>query len=281
MTADLIRIHGPQRAAVPVVLDSPHSGFALCADFGTAAREFDRCDGEDCFVDESNLPATALGGPLPAAQFARRYLDANRDCGDSGRDPLKGGHGPHRHQPSGKARLGQTPVWRPLGDGRPISPRKLAVAEARARIERRPAPYRGAPLRPLDDAPARVVRVAHLNCHSMAAVGKAQSDDRAGAARAGVVLGDRDGTGCDPVSRRSAADTLTAMGYWVEVNDPYTSVALVRAHSAPARGRYRPPVEIDKRRDMDEATGAQHASFCVLQSNLTPRVAAVAEYRAR
>jgi N-formylglutamate deformylase len=76
MTQDnVLRIHGPATAARPLVLDSPHSGTCMPADFGSALPASALRDGEDCFIDALWLPAAERGIPLLAAQFPRTYLD--------------------------------------------------------------------------------------------------------------------------------------------------------------------------------------------------------------
>ena len=62
----------------PLVLDSPHSGRAMPADFNAVCSEREWREGEDCFIDELYAPAAARGVPLLAARFPRTYLDANR-----------------------------------------------------------------------------------------------------------------------------------------------------------------------------------------------------------
>jgi N-formylglutamate deformylase len=76
------RLHGLAEPRVPLVLDSPHSGFQFPADFDAVVSEFDLRDGEDCFVDELYMPATELGVPLLSALTPRTYLDPNRDWND-------------------------------------------------------------------------------------------------------------------------------------------------------------------------------------------------------
>jgi N-formylglutamate amidohydrolase len=184
-------------ALTPLVLDSPHSGAQFPADFDAIVSEFDLRDGEDCFVDELYLPATERGVPLLAAQFPRTYLDPNRHAGDIDLDLMEGGHWPHPHVPSGKARIGKALIWRTLDDGRPIYGRKLKVDEVVGRIERCHAPYHRALAQLMDAAQARFGQVYHINCHSMPNVG-GKMGEGSGQARADFVLGDRDGTTCDP-----------------------------------------------------------------------------------
>ncbi|MCA3223260.1 MAG: N-formylglutamate amidohydrolase [Burkholderiales bacterium] len=260
--------YGPAQAAVPLVLDSPHSGFTFPADFNAAVSEFDLRDGEDCFVDELYLPATELGLPLLAAQFPRTYLDPNRHAGDIDLDLVEGGHWPHAHVPSGKHRIGKALIWRTLDDGRAIYARKLAVAEIVGRIERCHAPYHRTLAQLLDAAHRRFGRVFHINCHSMPHVGGKMGEGGAGRARADFVLGDRDGSSCAPAFTAEVARVLRGLGYSVAINDPYKGVELVRAYSNPAAGRHSLQLEINKRLYMDEATRSKHAGFARLQADL-------------
>ncbi len=276
--SDAYGLHGPAVPRVALVLDSPHSGFAFPADFDAAVSEFDLRDGEDCFVDELYLPATEDGIALMAAQFPRTYLDPNRHRGDIDLELIEGGAWPHEYAPSGKARIGKALVWRTLDDGRPIYRRKLRVDEVHARIERCHAPYHRALAQLLDSACAAHGVVYHLNCHSMNSVAGKMGEGGEGSERADFVLGDRDGTTCDPAFTEFVRATLAAMGYRVTVNDPYKGVELVRAYSDPARGRHSLQVEINKRLYMDEAARAKHAGFAPLQRNLLQMLEAIRDY---
>lgn len=272
-----IALHGPARAEVPLVLDSPHSGTRFPPDFNAAVSDFDLRDGEDCFIDTLYLPATALGVPLLAAQFPRTYLDPNRHAGDIDLDLLDGDW-PHPHMPSGKHHIGKALIWRTLDDGRPIYDRRLSVAEIVGRIERCHRPYHGALVQLLDDAHARFGRVFHINCHSMPDVGGKMGEGGAGRRRADFVLGDRDGSTCDAAFTAHVAAVLRELGYRVAINDPYKGVELVRAYSDPARGRHSLQVEINKRLYMDEAARQPHAGFDGLQRDLMTLLRAVIDF---
>ena len=264
-------------ALSPLVLDSPHSGHSFPADFDAAVSEFELREGEDCYIDELYLPATELGLPLLAALFPRTYLDPNRHAGDIDLELIEGDW-PHEYVPSGKAAIGKSLIWRTLEDGRPIYSRKLSVEEVASRIERCHAPYHAKLVQLIEAAHARHGQVFHLNCHSMRAVAGKMGEGGAGSARAGFVLGDRDGTSCDPGFTEFVRGTLADMGYQVAINSPYKGVELVRAYSDPARGRHSLQVEINKRLYMDEATLAKTAGFDALQANLTRLVEAVLDY---
>ena len=49
---DVLRLHGPSVPECPLVLDSPHSGFRMPADFGACLPLQDLRDGEDQYIDE-------------------------------------------------------------------------------------------------------------------------------------------------------------------------------------------------------------------------------------
>jgi len=121
-------------------------------------------------------------------------------------------------------------------------------------------------------------RVGQEKKGSMKAVAGRQSDDGAGRVRAEFVLGDRDGTSCEPGFTDFVRATLVAMGYDVKVNDPYKGVELVRAYSDPAAGRHSLQVEINRRLYMSEATLEKTEGFTQLEANLTRLLRAVAEY---
>lgn len=264
---DVYEIRGPQQPGLPLVLDSPHSGNRFPPDFGAAVSEAELREAEDCFVDELWGAAAALGAPLLAAQFPRTYLDPNRHAGDI--DPeLIDGAWQGAIVASGKARIGKSLIWRTLEDGRPIYARKLRPDEVRLRIERFHAPYHEALRTLLDAAHRRFGAVWHINCHSMRAVAGRQSDDGEGRARADIVLGDRDGTSCDPGFTEFVRAALAGLGYDVKVNDPYKGVELVRAYSDPRSGRHSLQIELNKRLYMDEARLEKTAGFRELQSNL-------------
>ena len=261
-------IHGPTEPRVALVLDSPHSGHDFPADFDAAVSEFDLCDGEDSFVDELYRPATELGVALIAAQFPRTYLDPNRHAGDIDLELIEGGRWPHERVPSGKAEIGKALLWRTLDDGRPIYARKLGVAEVESRIERCHAPYHGALTRWIDATHARFGVSYHINCHSMNEVAGVQGEGGRGSRRADFVLGDRDGSTCEPGFTEFVKRWLESAGYEVKVNDPYKGVELVRAYSSPLNGRHSLQIEINKRLYMDETTLQCTSGFEVLQRDL-------------
>ena len=263
-----LEVRGPTAPALPLVLDSPHSGHDFPDDFGATVSEAELRDGEDCFVDELYAAAPEMGAPLLAALWPRTYLDPNRHAGDVDLELIQGPW-PGEYRPSGKARVGKALIWRTLEDGRPIYPRKLSPETVRQRIERFHSPYHFSIRNLIDNSMNKFGKAYHLNCHSMCSVAGKQSEDGEGKVRADFVLGDRDGTTCNPEFTGLGRATLAGMGYNVKVNDPYKGVELVRAYSDPKAGRHSLQIEINKRLYMDEATLQKAAGFAVLQTNLS------------
>ena len=276
MNDPVFTVFGPARASQALVLDSPHSGFAMPEDFGSVCSAQALRDGEDCFIDELYQPCAARGVPLLAALFPRTYIDANRHPADIDL-ALLDGPWPTAHVPSGKAALGKALVWRTLDDGRPIYDRRLSVEEIEQRIARYHRPYHQRLQALLDDAHERFGHVLHLNCHSMNALSGAMSEGGVGRPRADFVLGDRDGTTCAPALTAFVRDFLLDLGHSVKVNDPFKGVELVRAYSNPGQGRHSLQLEINKRLYMHSDRLEKHEGFDVLQAKLMHLIDALLE----
>jgi N-formylglutamate amidohydrolase len=112
----------------------------------------------------------------------------------------------------------------------------------------------------------------------MRSVAGRQSSDGEGSRRADFVLGDRDGTSCEPGFTAFVRERLAEMGYEVKVNDPYKGVELVRAYSDPSAGRHSLQVEIAKRLYMNEDTLERNAGFAKLQSDLRDLLVSLREH---
>ena len=262
-----ILVHGPARATVPLVLDSPHSGTWMPPDFGSVRSVAELREGEDSFIDELWLPATTRGVPLLAAQFPRTYLDPNRAADDL--DPTlfaEDWDGPLA--PTGKAAIGIALIWRKLLNDAPIYERRLANAEIRQRIARCHTPYHDTLSRLIADAAADHGQVLHINCHSMGESSSRDIEGVAGLPRADIVLGDRDGSTCAPWVTAFVRDELAAAGLDVRINDPFKGVELVRAYSAPALGRHSLQLEVNKRLYMHSDRIEKHRGFATLQATL-------------
>jgi N-formylglutamate deformylase len=274
------RRHDPTGAPLPLVLDSPHSGTSYPADFDHLPSRAVVRRAEDTHVETLFASAPDAGATLVEALFPRAYIDPNRHPSDM--DPAvleEPWPGPVAR--SRKTELGIGLVWRLAQGGVPMYARPLSVADVERRIALYYEPYHAAVAAALDERHRRFGAVWHLNCHSMPAVGDVMSDDP-GHERAEFVLGDRDGTTCEPEFTAFVAATLSAMGYEVAINDPYKGVELVRKHGRPAERRHSLQIEVNRRLYMDEVSLARTAGFAALQADLVRLIEALADYvRAR
>jgi len=268
--------HDPAGPPIALVLDSPHSGEQYPEDFEhLPPREIVR-RAEDTHVARLWGAAPGLGATLLEARFPRAYIDANRGLADIDTELLSDAW-PDPIAPSRKTQQGIGLVWRLARGGTPMYARKLSSAEVRARIDGYWRPYHAA----LDDAMDARHRmfggVWHINCHSMPAVGDALSDDP-GRERADFVLGDRDGTTCEPAFTKLVADTVRALGYSVAVNDPYKGVEIVRRHGRPGENRHSLQIELKRTLYMDEESLVPNAGYEKLQRDLAHLAGVLADF---
>ena len=270
-------IRMPAGHEVPLVMDSPHSGIDYPEDFRPGVAQALLRQSEDSFVDELYGSGPAHGATLISARFPRCYIDPNRSLLDIDTSLLEAAW-PGPAIASRKTELGIGLIWRVLDTGQPIYARKLSVEEVKQRIVRYHQPYQRAVKDALDRVHDHFRTVFHLNLHSMPAMSSRISEEGPGKARADFVLGDRDGTTCEPEFTQLVAGILRGMGYDVRINDPYKGVELVRAFSDPKAGRHSLQIEVNRRLYMDEGTREKSAGFAKLESDLDRLVQAVAAH---
>jgi N-formylglutamate amidohydrolase len=162
-------------------------------------------------------------------------------------------------------------VRRVARTGTPIYDGKLSIAEILARIERYHTPYH----RVLDEACGRLHGkfgvVWHVNCHSM----PSQRSAKKGGQCADFVLGDRDGTTCEPEFTDFVAGVLRGRGYTVRINEIYKGVEIVKRQGRPAEQRHSLQIEVDRTLYMDQKTLERSEDFARLQADITHLIEAL------
>ena len=266
---------------IPVVFDSPHSGTQYPDDFGHVAPMARLRKAEDTFVDDIYEHALANGAHLLAALFPRAYIDPNRSLADL--DPgLLDGEWPEPLAPTQKTRMGHGLIWNICDGEIPMYDRALGVGEVKNRIETFYKPYHETLKETLDEVYGRHGHIWHVNCHSTTSISAPNSPEgKSGVRRADFILGDRDGTTCDPAFTAFVGDALSSYGYAVKFNDPFKGVELVRAYSDPASARHSIQIEINRTLYMDEDTLVPHEGYAELKANITRMIEAICEYAAR
>ena len=248
------------------MFNSPHSGTIYPDNYGySSALDLLRRT-EDLYVDDLYADVIKLGAPLLACQFARSYIDVNRAEDDIDPDLLDSDW-PEKFIPTIRSAAGHGLVHRLIRPGAPIYNRRLKVEEVQSRIETYYRPYHHALKTLLDDTHYNFGQVFHIDCHSMNS-----PSGRIGTAfvhgEADFVLGDRDGTTCDPKFTRAIKDFLSGLGYRVSINDPYKGVELLKRYSNPQMGRHGLQIEINKSLYLNEATQEKNKNYSKLKGDL-------------
>ncbi|MBA4801996.1 MAG: N-formylglutamate amidohydrolase [Euryhalocaulis sp.] len=233
-------------APAPLVFASPHSGeYAPQAFFDEI--EVDRHavrTSEDAFVDQLFQTAPEFGATLVRANFARAYIDPNRDPWELDpkmfRDALPAWANPR----SPRVANGLGAIPRVVADGRGIYRRLLRLEEAVARIEQFHDPYHDAL-----DAELERLRRDHgfailIDCHSMPS---------GSGGRADIVLGDRFGASCDAQLSGAVEMTLRTLGYRVTRNAPYAGGYTTSRYGRPQAGIHALQIELCRSLYMNEA----------------------------
>jgi N-formylglutamate deformylase len=264
------------KAALPLVFDSPHSGTVYPADFRYACG-FELLEkAEDKFVDELFASAPVHGASLLCAHFPRSYIDANRCEYDIDPD-LLADEWEGEMKTTSRSHSGIGLVRRLVRPGLPVYDRKLFSAEIRHRIETYYRPYHQALENLIEEAHYTHGHVWHINCHSMPSQDH-QSFRASPLKSADFVLGDRDGTTCDPAFTRTVRDFLKGLGYKVAINDPYKGVELVRRYSAPFTGRHSLQIEVSRGLYLNEDNYKKSRDFNALKKDIDKLILFCADY---
>ena len=279
-TAGVIRVRGTASQVLPLVLDSPHSGTDYPEDFAHQADPSRLRSAEDSHVHDLFTGALDQGAVMLDALFPRSYIDPNRAQNDflpASLVAAEADHLPFQLEPTVKSDLGIGLIWmRVPPDGEPMYPQPLTAATVLQRLAGYYQPYHGALRECLDRTYRTFGRVFHINCHSMSNQASAMSTQPKGTRRPDFVIGDRDGTSCDPLLTQILYEFLTAQGYQVTINDPYKGVELVRAYSDPVHDRHSVQLEINRQLYMDETSREKNSDFEKIQIVLKHAIDALA-----
>jgi len=268
----------PAQGALPIVIDSPHSGTVYPADFGYSAPFELLRRGEDLYVDRLYANAPQHGATFLAASFPRAYIDPNRLLADID-EVLLDAPWPGDVATGPKTKLGIGLIWRLLGEV-PVYSRKLSVAEVQQRIERCYQPYHAALDQAIEGAYRQFGAVWHLNVHSMPddSYARLKLPDKP---LADFVLGDLDG--------RTAGEPLMALiegvlrdhGYSVARNDPFKGVEIIARNGRPAERRHSLQIEVKRSCYADVVRHEPNDGFERVQQALEAMMAALAAHARR
>ena len=240
----------PEQQLVPFVFNSPHSGKYYPQSFLDASRldgHFIR-QSEDFLVDELFASVVENGMPLVCANYARAFLDVNREPYELDAKMFGGKLPPFANTKSIRVAGGLGTVARIVAEGQEIYRGKLDVSEVLERVETIYKPYHGALRKILAKTHLAFGHAVLVDCHSMPS---AKHDYRR-EYRPDFVIGDRYGTSAASEIVHLATQILRDLGYKVAINKPYAGGFITEHYGRPKGGLHTIQIEINRGIYMDE-----------------------------
>lgn len=261
------RAGGPGPPPTPLVFASPHSGRHYPDDMMSAAA-LDAVSirrSEDAFVDDLISAAPDHGAALITANFARAYIDLNREPFELDPGMFADELPEFARGRTARVAAGLGAIARVVSEGQEIYHRKLMFSEAQSRIVEAYEPYHLALTGLIAEARAAHGFAILVDWHSMPAA----------AARAGgrtrpsdMVLGDRFGAACAGVLPARVERELEALGYKVARNAPYAGGFTTEHYGRPEHRTHALQIEINRALYLDEATVSPTAGFAGLKGHI-------------
>ena len=268
------RLVRPGAAPTPVICASPHSGRIYPAAM-MAASQLDADTirrSEDAHVDQLIGQAAAFGHTVIAAEFARAFIDVNREPWELDPSMFADELPSFAKGRTARVAAGLGAIARIVCEGQEIYSRKLTFAEAEARVRAVHEPYHRALTALVAEAKARAGIAVLIDWHSMPAAATTR-----GAEAFDIVLGDRFGSACAPRVTEMVERRLQAMGYRTVRNAPYAGGYTTEHYGRPGRGVHALQIEISRALYLDEAALTLTAGFERLRENLRQLFAEMAE----
>ena len=266
----------PERQLSPAIYASPHSGQHYPPELlaASAVPEIVLRRSADSFMEELFAAAPAQGSPLLRAEYARVYLDPNREPWEL--DPAMFSEPLPEHVNAASLRVagGLGTIPRVAADGRDIYRRRLSFSQAETRVRRIYHPYHQALAGLIDQARGAFGYCLLIDCHSMP-WSNGLVDGEGGPRRADFVLGDRFGTTCAAELTDRVHQTLSDLGYRVLRNNPYAGGFTTYHYGRPAAGVHALQIEINRRLYMDEEQVAPSPDLAEMTAAMTRLIADV------
>lgn len=261
----------PPRIALPLIVDSPHSGRNYPQDFNSVLPTAILARGEDRYLDWLFANTTNYGAYFLQAHFPRSYIDPNRASNDLDPELFEHENWTEQLCISEKNRQGYGLIWRFCPPHLALYDRLLSGEEVRLRIENYWRPYQLALKNLYDRLQGEFGCVFHINCHSMpsAAVGVGGAD---------IVLGDRNGESCSKSLQMFLLQTFEREGFSVAVNNPYRGDYLISAYANKQAGREALQIEVNRALYLDEDKGCLQADAIDLRTRLEIVLANLVSY---
>ena len=260
--------------SAPIVFASPHSGQIYPPDMREALRvpltDLQRI--EDAFVDELFSVVTNHGASLLTAQYARSYVDLNRNPDELDIAMFKGGLPRPAMRNSTRVEAGLGCLPRIGASGEPIYGRKLSLSEGEHRLSHVHDAYHDALSAELDHKRAIWGQAILIDCHSMPSKqpGRGVLPD--------IVLGDRFGASCTSHLMQAAERAFRQRGYNVAKNAPYAGGYTTCRYGRPRKQVHALQIEINRGLYMDEVHVEKSHRFYEVQANMNVITAEITNF---
>lgn len=265
LQAPAFEIVRPSRLKAPVVFASPHSGTLYPKDL------MDRLSlpllnlrrTEDAFVDELFEDAPQHGGTLMKANYARSYVDLNRDARELDEEMFSDGLPRTAGMPGTRVKAGLGCLPKVGSTGEVFYNAQLTKLHGLRRLERVHDAYHQSLKSELEAFKQDWAERILIDCHSMPSrqPGRPKMPD--------IVLGDRFGSSCSGRLTGLAERFFRKAGYTVARNAPYAGGYTTRAYGRPRRGAHVLQIEINRGLYMDEQTVQKGTGFVAMQKNVS------------
>lgn len=253
----------------PVIFASPHSGTHYPSEMqnNLSVPLSDLRRTEDAFVDELYRSAIDQGGVLIRAEYARTFVDLNRDARELDDSMFTDGLPRTAGMPSARVKAGLGCLPRVGASGRDIYRQLITRSEGERRLAQVHDAYHQALQAELDALKSDWADVFVIDCHSMPSrqPGRSSMPD--------IVLGDRFGSSCTGRLTSMVERSFRRDGLTVARNAPYAGGYTTRRYGRPRRGVHVLQIEINRSLYMDETEIEKSRGFATLQSQLSELVA--------
>lgn len=257
----------------PVLFASPHSGTyypqKMTELLSVPLTDLQRT--EDAFVDELYASAPSQGAILLSANYARGFVDLNRDARELDADMFADGLPRVAGMPSARVKAGLGCLPRVGASGRDIYTQQITRADGQFRLETVHDRYHAALQHEIEGLKQSWADVFIIDCHSMPSrqPGRSNLPD--------IVLGDRFGSSCSAKLTSKVERFFRREGLSVTRNAPYAGGYTTRRYGRPRRGVHVLQIELNRALYMDEASVKKSKRFKALEHIVSSLITDIAE----
>lgn len=237
------------------LITSPHSGHYYPRDFILKSK-LDSQQlrlSEDMHIDALLADAPQAGASLLSATYPRAYVDLNREPYELDASMFSDPLPDYVNKDSTRVLGGLGTIAKIVTERLEIYDRPLVFSEAEQRIEKIYFPFHTCLKQQIETARDFWGKAYLLDVHSMPSNavrkykgGKSGSVD--------FVLGNRHGRSCDADIYDVVYDFLTAAGYYVEKNKPYSGGYITEHYGNPSEGFHTLQLEVNRKLYMNETS---------------------------